>query len=428
MDKTTAIVLAAGKGKRMKGVSPKVLREACGQPLIYYVLRELSRVKNIKQIIIVIGYRADQVKDAVNKICAFELQNLSGKVYFVRQHKMLGTADAVKVCLRKIKFRKVLVTCGDNPLIRSKTIASFLYSAAKKRLDCSILTSSFEGKNQLGRVFFNREGKPIAIKESGLQQGFTQKEQVVNSGTYYFRKDILLKYIGKIKQNQRKNEYFLTDIIEILQEQGKKIDSCRLKDPLEALGINNPNELCFAQEIIRKRIISRLIEKGVNIVSAQNTIIQEPVRIGKNTTIYPFTFIDKGVIIGSNCLIGPFIHLRGRTQVKDSVQLGNFLEVNRSQIGQKTKVKHFGYLGDTFIADSVNVGAGAVVANYDGKRKHKTHIRKNAFIGCDTVLVAPVTVGENAATGAGAVVVKNVGKNKVVAGIPARFLRIREQK
>jgi bifunctional UDP-N-acetylglucosamine pyrophosphorylase/glucosamine-1-phosphate N-acetyltransferase len=162
------------------------------------------------------------------------------------------------------------------------------------------------------------------------------------------------------------------------------------------------------------------------IVSPMTTIIQESVKIGKNTTIYPFTFIEKGAIIGSNCSVGPFLHIRGNSRINNHTQVGNFLEINRSHLGKNVRVKHFGYLGDSYVSDGVNIGAGTVVANYNGKSKNKTYIDKDSFIGCDTVLVAPVTVGKKAKTGAGSVVTKNVKKGQVVAGVPARQLKGKE--
>lgn len=427
MSKVTAIVLAAGKGRRMKGPDPKVLREACGQPVIYYVLKEISNLKNIGQVIVVVGFKAELIQDAVKRICDGSLKKLEKKIQFVHQSKMLGTADAVRVALKKVNFNRVLVTCGDNPLIRSKTLSSLLSLAKRKSLNCCLLTSFLERKNQLGKVFYDQRGKPKAIKErkspksniEGRQSNSLQS----NSGTYYFTKSVLSKNLSKIELNPKKKEYFLTDIIEILYRQGERLDSFSIKDSSEVAGVNSPDELCFAQEKIKERIIKKFIESGVDIINPQTTIIQEPVKIGKGTVIYPFTLIEKNAIIGQNCQVGPFIRIRGNTCIKSRAVVGNFLEVNRSQLGRKVKAKHFGYLGDVVVSDNVNVGAGTVVANYDGKNKHKTYIKKDALLGCDTVLVAPVTVGKGAVTGAGAVVTKDIKENQVVVGIPARFLK-----
>jgi bifunctional UDP-N-acetylglucosamine pyrophosphorylase/glucosamine-1-phosphate N-acetyltransferase len=283
-------------------------------------------------------------------------------------------------------------------------------------------------QNQLGTIIYDNKGKVKAIEEkiTGKRKKETGLADRVNSGTYYFVKKELSADIKKIKKNKRKKEYFLTDIVEIFYNQGKKIDSYLGKDSSEAAGINNLFELQFAEENIRKRIIAELTRKGVIIVSPMTTIIQESVKIGKNTTIYPFTFIEKGAIIGSNCSLGPFLHIRGNSRINNHTQVGNFLEINRSCLGKNVRAKHFGYLGDSYVSDGVNIGAGTVVANYNGKSKNKTYIDKDSFIGCDTVLVAPVTVGKKAKTGAGSVVTKNVKKGQVVAGVPARQLKGKE--
>ncbi len=427
-NKITAIVLAAGKGKRMKNPLPKVLKEACGQPLIYYVLKQFCQIRVIGQIIIVVGYKGNLAEEEIKNICKKELKSLSGKIKFVRQSQMLGTADAVKAALGKIKHEEVLVTCGDNPLIKAKTLSSFISYSRRKRLDCSILTSFLDKKNQLGTIIYDHQGKIKAIKEKISKRKLGKNSQTsgeANSGTYYFAKKGLSENINKIKKNKQKKEYFLTDIVEIFYNQAKRIESYSSQDPSEIAGINNLFELQFAEETIRIRIINRLTEKGVIIVNPQMTVIQESVKVGKNTLIYPFTFIEKDVIIGSNCFVGPFVHIRKGTRIKNKVRVGNFLEINRTNLGKGVTAKHFGYLGDSVVSDGVNIGAGAVVANYDGKNKHRTYLKKGSFIGCDTVLVAPVVVGKNAKTGAGSVVTKNVGENQTVAGVPARPLNKR---
>ncbi|MCF7916566.1 MAG: NTP transferase domain-containing protein, partial [Candidatus Omnitrophica bacterium] len=396
---------------------------------IYYVLKQLSKIKSIKQIVVVVGHKGDLVKKEVEAISSGQLKNLSGKIKFVKQAKMLGTADAVKVALGKVKNKEVLVTCGDNPLICSATLSRLMAYSRKNKLDCGILSSIVDKKNQLGVIVYDNQGKVQAIKEKlslkGKAKNFISSGEV-NSGTYYFSKKELSKNIGKIKPNKVKKEYFLTDIVKILSAQGRRIKTYLAKDSSEVAGINNLFELQFAEKVIKARVINRLTEKGVVIVDPSTTIIQEAVKIGKNTTIYPFTFIEKGAIIGSNCSVGPFVHIRTGTRIKDGVCVGNFLEINRSQLGKGVIAKHFGYLGDAVVSDNVNIGAGTVVANYDGRRKHKTYIKKNSFIGCDTVLVAPVTIGKNSKTGAGSVVTKNVKDGQVVIGVPAHLLRAKE--
>ncbi|MBN3041255.1 MAG: bifunctional UDP-N-acetylglucosamine diphosphorylase/glucosamine-1-phosphate N-acetyltransferase GlmU, partial [Candidatus Omnitrophica bacterium] len=229
--------------------------------------------------------------------------------------------------------------------------------------------------------------------------------------------------LSKINKNRRKGEYFLTDIVEILYNQGDYIASFFLEDGKEIMGINTQADLQVAAKIMRYRVVTELITRGVSIVDPETTFISQGVKVGKNTVIYPFTYIEEGVIIGRHCRIGPFIHIRKGSRIADKVLLGNFLEINRSSIGNNTKVKHFSYIGDAFIKENVNIGAGTVIANYDGRNKHKTFINKGAFIGSDTVLVAPVTIGKDSVTGAGSVVTKDVKAGQIVVGVPARAFK-----
>ena len=424
MKEFTAVILAAGKGKRMKVSRPKVLCELSGRPLIHYVLDQLLRLKKkVKQIVIVIGYKGKQVEQAIRQ--DFKTKGITTKIDFVYQAKMLGTADAVRVASKKIRYSNVLVLCGDAPLITSKVISSFISYFLRKKLSSAVLTADVKEKNSLGSILRDKDGKIMAIKEklSLTDSRGADKSLEINSGIYCFRKDILSKSLTRIKANKKKGEYFLTDIVEILYKKGQKQDSYFLDDSDYVLGINSPGDLHQAEQILRKRTIDALIEQGVRVIDPNSTFVQAGVRVGKNTTIYPFTYINKDVIIGNNCSLGPFLHLREGTVIKDNSQVGNFLEVNRTKIGKGVRIKHFGYLGDATIEDQANIGAGVVVANFDGKSKNKTYIKKGAFVGSDTVLVAPVKVGERAVTGAGSVVTKNVKPRSVVVGVPAKPLK-----
>ncbi|HIE35763.1 MAG TPA: bifunctional N-acetylglucosamine-1-phosphate uridyltransferase/glucosamine-1-phosphate acetyltransferase [Candidatus Omnitrophica bacterium] len=413
-EKISAIVLAAGKGKRMRSSFPKVLQDLKGRPLIWYVLKNLTSLKYINQIIVVLGYRAKDVQEQVNK----EFKGIE----FVCQKEILGTAHAVKCTKRIVKNKNVLVICADTPLITKNTLYKFVSSFLKSKSICSLIVAYQKEKTDLGRIVRDREGKIMAIKEKIELKG-KENFREINSGIYCFKKELLFENLDKIKKNKRKKEYFLTQIIEIFYRQGYKIDTYLLDDEKEILGVNTKRDLLKVEKILQERICGKFIEKGVKIVDPQTTFINEEVKIGKDTTIFPFTFIEKDVIIGNNCLIGPFIHLREGTKIEDNTNLGNFLEICRSRIGKEVKIKHFGYIGDTTVEDKVNIGAGVVVANFDGKKKNKTYIKEGAFIGSDTILIAPVKVEKQSITGAGSVVTKNVAPFKVVVGVPARALR-----
>ena len=422
MENFTVVILAGGKGKRMKTTSPKALCDLLGQALIYYPLMEVLKLKRyLKEIIVVVGYKAKEVRQEVKK--SFSKKQ---KIKFVYQPKMLGTADALAIAYKKIKYNNVLVLCTDTPLISAQTLKAFISSFLKKNNSCSVLTADVSGENSLGVILRDKEGQVKGIKEkitfsSNRMRGSFNEE--VNSGIYCFKKKTLGKNLPRIKKNKRKKEYFLTDIIEILYNRGEKLETYFLDRAEEILGINNQKDLWKVNKLMRQKMLEELVAKGAKVIDPETTFIEAGVKIGKNTTIYPFTFIEKGAIIGNNCSLGPFVRIRGNSSIGDNTQVGNFLEINRTQVGKKVRIKHFGYLGDTRIADRVNIGAGTVVANYDGKSKQKTDIEEGAFIGSDTVLVAPIKVGKGAVTGAGSVVTKNVKPNTVVVGVPARKLK-----
>ncbi|MFA5270710.1 MAG: NTP transferase domain-containing protein [Candidatus Omnitrophota bacterium] len=414
----TAIVLAAGKGVRMKSELPKVLHTLSGKPLIGYCLEQLKSIKNIKQIIVVTGYGAQSVETYVKN-------NFKG-VEFARQKKLLGTADAVKCARAEVKYENVLILCADAPLITAETLSSFMASYESEKLTASIITAYIDKKNDLGRIIRDTYGAIKSICEvSDLRKHINLKISLkeVNSGIYAFNRRTLFENLKYIKRNEIKGEYYFTDTIEILYNNGIKIGSYVLSDSDEILGINSPRELSLAERIINKRVVEYFMASGVRIMDPQSTFIAENVKIGKNTLIYPFTFIERNVIIGVRCEIGPFAHLRQGVCISDDTAIGNFTEISRSKVGKNTRIKQFSYIGDATIGDNVNIGAGTVVANYNGKTKNKTIIEKGASIGSDSVLVAPVKIGKSAITGAGSVVLKNVKGGETVVGVPAQVLK-----
>ncbi len=424
-DKFTAVVLAAGKGTRMKSAQPKVLYDLMGNPLIYYVLRALLSLNNcIDEIVVVLGYKGSLVEKILK-----EMFPDTRKIKIVYQEKLLGTADAVKVALGKVNRENVLILCGDAPLITSKTIKKFISFFLNKKTSGCVLTAGVQEQNSLGAILRDSNGKVKEIKEKcqlnskqiNSREAFISEE--VNSGMYCFNRKYLSQNLSKIKINAQKREYFFTDMIKIAYEEKNGLLAYFLSDSQEVLGVNTPKDLLLAGKVMRERVLDELINRGVKLVDFQNVFIEVGAKIGKNTVIYPFTFIEKDVIIGSNCSLGPFVRIRKGTRIKNNTCLGNFLEINRSQIGKNVKVKHFGYLGDVFVEDRVNIGAGSVVANYDGKNKHKSRIGKEAFIGSNAVLISPVKIGKQAIIGAGSVVTKDVLPSAVVVGVPARPLK-----
>ncbi|MFH1363270.1 MAG: NTP transferase domain-containing protein [Candidatus Omnitrophota bacterium] len=419
MSKFTAIVLAAGKGERMNSAQPKVLQDLLGKPLIFYVLRELLSLKKyIKKIVVVIGYQAKTVEKEVKSYFP-----KNSNIEFVRQPKLNGTAKAVEAALKRAKQDNLLVVCGDAPLITAASLGKLISFYLSQERPGAFLTAVVKRENSLGTVLYDPQGNPKKIIEKIEIGSAASIFQEINSGIYCFQRKALLKNLPEIKPNPRKKEYFLTDLIDLFYQQGEPLSSYRLADSYEIEGINSQEDLVLARKVMRQRIVNGFIQHQVRIIDAETVFIEQGVSIGKNTTIYPFTFIEKGVIIGRNCSLGPFLHLRQGTRIGDDTEVGNFLEINRCRVGNKVKIKHFGYLGDTVVEDKVNIGAGTVVANFDGKKKWKTKISQGSFIGSDTILVAPVKVGKNSRTGAGSVVTKDVKANTVVLGVPARLLK-----
>jgi bifunctional UDP-N-acetylglucosamine pyrophosphorylase/glucosamine-1-phosphate N-acetyltransferase len=407
----TAVVLGAGKGKRMRSSFPKVLHKICGKEMVRIIIDKLRTI-GFRDIVCVLGFKKKLVEDF-----------LPQEVKIVSQGSLLGTAHAVLATEGSILSKNILILYGDHPLINIKSVKEVINSHKKKGADLTILTVNLEDPKDFGRIIRDKEGKIREIKEFVQLKPEEKRIRVVNPGVMCFKKKPLFQELKKIKLNKKKKEYFLTEIIKLFYEGKRKIVEVKSKFPREdGMGVNNLRDLIEAEIMFRKKIVEGFIDKGVKIVDPSTTFFEEGARIGRGTVIFPFTFIEKNVIIGTNCSVGPFIHLREGTQVKNNTYLGNFLEVCRSRIGSKVKIKHFGYIGDTTIENMVNIGAGTVVANFDGKKKNKTFIGGRAFVGSDTVLVAPVRIGKEAITGAGSVVTHNVTPKTVVVGVPARVL------
>ncbi|MDD5254631.1 MAG: NTP transferase domain-containing protein [Candidatus Omnitrophica bacterium] len=411
----TVIILAAGEGKRMKSALPKVLHPVCARPMLGYVLDLVKQLKP-KKTITVVGHGRHQVEEFLR----------GARTLVVRQKKLLGTADAVKQALARLSGSSgtVLVLYGDTPLLKAGTVEQLLDAHAKSRADITLLTARMDKPAGYGRILRDKYGSICGIAEEKDADDFQKETKEINTGIMCFNTRSLKEALKLIKPSPRTKEYYLTDAISILYRRGGIIEGVVLEDAQEAMGINSRKELSVASSLMQGRINDGLMERGVTIVHPPSACIAYGTRIGRDTVIYPFTVIERGVKIGNRCSIGPFIHLREGTTLGNEVVAGNFLEVVRSSVGAKSFIKHFSYIGDSRLGRSVNIGAGSVTANFDGLKKGNTVIGDNAFIGSDTVLVAPVKIGARAKTGAGCVVTrgKQVPPGSTVIGIPARPL------
>ena len=414
MHKNIAVViLAAGKGERMKSETPKVMHKICSRPMLAYVL-DLTRSLKPGKTVIVLGYQYEAIR-----------KELPPDITAVRQRRLQGTADAVKDALLKLKGFKgtVLVLYGDTPLLKKESVDKLLKYHTENKLDATLLTARMNKPKGYGRILRDKYSSISAIVEEKEADDFEKEIKEVNTGIICFNKASLEAALKKVRPDNRKKEYYLTDTIKILYQQGKLVDGIKIADIHEAIGINSRLELARANLIMQQRINEKFMRSGVTIVDICSTFISYGAEIGRDSVIYPFTVIERDVRIGKRCSVGPFAHLREGTRVSDDVTLGNFIEINRADIGAKTFIKHFSYIGDAMVGARVNIGAGTVTANFDGRSKHTTVIKDNALIGSDTILVAPVKVGRGALTGAGSVIIKNIPDNKKAVGVPARILK-----
>ncbi len=417
LNNISAVILAAGEGTRMNSNYPKILHKLGDKPMLGHVMENVQ-ASGVKNIFVITGYKSDLVEKYVvdNAKC-------------VQQKQLLGTADAVwqirNERIFKNKNSRLLVIYGDTPLITASTINKLLQKHSSVNAACTLLTVMTKDPTGYGRIARNDNCAVSKIIEEADATVFERAIEEINVGVYIFKAVELFNAIKKIKPNNIKKEYYLTDVIALFNKNGLLINSVETQDHDEILGVNSRNGLACAYEIYRRRILQKIIAGGVTILDANTTFIDEKVEIGKDTVIYPCTVIEKNVSIGENCLIGPFCRIRSGCQIDSDVSVGNFVELNRSSIGKSSRIKHQSYIGDTKIGERVNIGAGAIVANYDGKNKNKTIIENDAFIGTGTILVAPVKIGKAAMTGAGAVVTKNknVPDGAVVVGVPAKIFK-----
>lgn len=415
-----AVILAAGEGTRMKSALPKVLHPLCGRPMISYALH-LTAAVGVKQPIVVLGHEVDAVKPHLPK-----------DARIVLQAKRLGTGDAVMSAAKWLKEAggQVLIIYADTPLLRRATLQRLIETQGKTGATATLLTAHLADPSGYGRILRNEQNQVIGIVEEAEATSAQRSIREINVGPMVVQVPPLLEALAAVLAGSSKKERYLTDAIaQLARREGAKIQTGRVEEAAEALGINSRADLSRAIGVIRRRIIETHLANGVTIEDPATTMIDHGVTIGQDSVIHPCTVIERDVSVGKRCSIGPFARLRSGVSVGDDVRLGNFVELVRTKVGARTRVNHVTYLGDAIVEDEVNIGAGTITANYDGAQKSQTHIGKGAFIGSDTVLIAPVKVGAGAITGAGSVVTKahDVPPKRVVVGVPARLVEPAKQ-
>ncbi len=413
-----AIILAAGEGTRMKSELPKVLHPICGRPMIAYAL-DLVASAGVKQPIVVLGHGSEAVKPYLPK-----------EVKVVLQTKQLGTGDAVFVAKKALGgiSGDLLILYADTPLVRRTTIQKLIETHFKTSATCTLLSAHLADPSGYGRIVRNETGQVSGIVEEAEANAAQRAIREINVGPLVCHTQALMEALATTTASATKKELYLTRAIsQLAHQEGVKIQVTRVEEISEALGINSRTELARAIGVIRQRIVDTHLHNGVTIEDPQTTFIDHGVTIGVDSVIHPYTVIQSGVSIGKRCSIGPFARLRNGVAIADEVRIGNFVELVRTKVAPRVRINHVTYLGDTTVEEDVNIGAGTITANYDGKTKHPTHIGKGAFIGSDTVLIAPVKVGAGAITGAGSVVTRDhdVPSKGVVVGVPAHPLHHR---
>ncbi len=392
------IVLAAGKGTRMKTNKSKVVHKIYGKELVARVV-ETAYKAGIKDIISVVGHR----KEEVEKV-------LGDSVKYAYQEELLGTGHTVMQAIPYLKGKKgkVVVLYGDVPLIRPETIKKLISKSVKDREYATMLTAIYDNPTGYGRVIRDIGGNVKAVVE---EKDATEEEKYIteiNAGVYCFDIEELILALEKLTPNNVQGEYYLTDVIKIMNEKGLKTGAIIVEDNTEILGVNDRAQLEMLTRILKIRINQEHMKNGVTIEDMDNTYIYDDVEIGIDTVIHPNTTIKSGVVIGENCEIGPNAYIREGCNIANNVKIGSFVEVKKAIIGEGTKVPHLSYMGDCEIGSKTNIGCGTITCNYDGFKKSKTIIGDNAFVGSNVNFIAPVTIGDNVLIAAGSTITDDV--------------------
>lgn len=397
-----SVILAAGKGTRMKSNLPKVLHEILGKALVGYVLDSVKHITN--ENFVIVGHHAEEVEKYV--ISHYE------NAKTVLQSPQLGTGHAVSmVCPMLENYSgQVLILCGDTPLITEKTLKKFVEYHKENKSDITVMSAIFENPTNYGRIIRDADNSLKCIveeKDATLEQKAIKE---VNAGIYCINWAKVKSAFSQLTSNNAQGEYYLTDIIEWGKKNGLSVNAYIMENNIETFGINSRVQLAEALKLLQKRINEKHMINGVTIVDPETTYISADTEIGQDTIIYPSTYIEGENKIGSNCKIGPMAHLRGGVEIGDYCKIGNFVEVKKAKIASHTNAGHLSYIGDSEIGSYVNIGAGTITANYNPltKVKSKTVLEDNVKIGSNTVLVAPVKVEEGANVGALSVITKNI--------------------
>lgn len=434
-----AVILAAGKGTRMRSKYPKVLHKVGGKAMLQHVI-DAATIAGADEKVVIVGHEAKLVEAMVAD---------QGKIAL--QAEQLGTGHAVMQTREALAgfTGTALILCGDTPLLDGEELKKFCEAHKASGAAATVLTAIMDDPFGYGRIVRDAEGNVQGIVE---QKDATEEQKAIkeiNTGIYCMECPQMFDVLATLTCNNAQGEYYLTDVLEKLNAAGQKVGGVVTADSDMVMGINSRKQLSVAEGVMRQRILDKLMDAGVTIMDPASTFIEGSVKIGSDTIIYPYTWLEGETVIGEDCeigpnvrltnvklgnnnhlqfvyghdcqvkndvTVGPYVHLRPDTVISDHVKIGNFVEVKNSNIGEGTKLPHLTYIGDSDIGSGVNMGCGCITVNYDGKKKHRTIIGDNAFVGCNTNLVAPVTVGEGTYIGAGSTITKEVPKDALGIG------------
>jgi bifunctional UDP-N-acetylglucosamine pyrophosphorylase/glucosamine-1-phosphate N-acetyltransferase len=446
MQEMVAVILAAGKGTRMKSSLPKVLHGVGGKPMLRHVM-EAAQAAGASRTVVVVGFGGEAVQAAMGTAAEYVVQS-----------EQLGTGHALLQTRPVLAdfAGTVLLLCGDTPLLSAGTLKALFSAHRNSGAAATVLTAVPADASGYGRILRDTAGRVTGIVE---QKDATAEQRLIgeiNTGIYCFEAGPLYEALSGLTCNNAQGEYYLTDVLSILAQAGKFVGAVEVADFQETLGINSRAQLAEAETILRRRKLAELMESGVTVMDPASTFVDAEASIGPDTILYPFTWVEGATTIGRNCRIGPnsriadsrlgdgvnlhfsyahectiadgvtvgpYVHLRPDADLAAGVKVGNFVEIKNSRVGPGSKVPHLSYIGDTDIGAAVNIGSGTITVNYDGKKKHRTVIGDGAFVGCNSNLVAPVAVGDGAYIAAGSTITKDVPPGSLGVG-RARQLNI----
>lgn len=436
MTELRAVILAAGKGTRMRSKLPKVLHKVGGKAMLQHVL-DAADAAGAAEKIVIVGHGAELVESMVGE---------QGKI--VLQAEQLGTGHAVMQTKEALAgfTGTAMILCGDTPLLDGEELKKFYEAHVQSGAAATVLTAFMDNPFGYGRIVRDADGNVQGIveeKDADAQQKLIKE---INTGIYCLECPLMFDVLATLTCDNAQGEYYLTDVLTKLNEAGKKVGGVVTADSDMVMGINSRRQLAEAESVMRVRILNKLMDEGVTVMDPSSTFIEGSIKIGRDTVIYPFTWLEGSTVVGEDCEIGPnvrltnvevgngthlqfvyghdcrvcdevtagpYVHLRPDTVIGNKVKIGNFVEVKNSNVGTGTKLPHLTYIGDSDIGSGVNMGCGCITVNYDGKKKHRTVIEDNVFVGCNTNLVAPVTVKAGCYIGAGSTITKEVPENSL---------------